>query len=67
MVREREEGQLACLGNAIVLIGMTSQRMRIVVRELGRVELIQPAIEDLQRAERLILRAQRSIADGHWD
>lgn len=64
MVRERKEGQLACLGNALVRLELVDVRMRHILAAVGRGELISPAFEDLQSAEQLIVKAQRSIAGG---
>jgi hypothetical protein len=62
--REKVEGQLACLGNAMALLCMVSKRIKVVVDTVGHQELILPAMEDLVGAEKLIARAQRSIVEG---
>lgn len=58
--REQVEGDLACLGNAIVLLQLVDERIRVAAR-LGNQQMLLPAIDDLQRIRNLIARVQSRI------
>jgi hypothetical protein len=60
--REDVEGQMACLGNALVLIDLTVERLGVAIQYGPQVGLLVPAVQDLQMARRLVRRAQRLAA-----
>jgi hypothetical protein len=59
--REQLEGQLACLGSALVLIQLAEERVGVAIRYIGHVQLLNPAIEDLSTARNHIRRAQGMV------
>jgi hypothetical protein len=56
--RERIEGAIACLGNALVLLQLTLERLDVAMRYGEQTALLAPAVADLQTISRLIRRAQ---------
>jgi hypothetical protein len=65
--RERIEGCEGCLGNALVLIHLTLERLDIAMRYGTHTALLTPAVADLHAATRLIRRAQRLSAASAED
>jgi len=56
MALERNEGVLACLGSAIVLVELVDTRVRLAVSQMPG--LLSPALDDLARVKKLIRRGQ---------
>lgn len=53
---ERKEGALGCLGSALVLMELVEMRVGMAAGSLPG--LLQPAVDDLQRAKGLVRQGQ---------
>ncbi len=65
LLREGLEGQLACLGSAMILIGLVSDRITSTIDYTGHSRMLTPAIQDLAHARTLIVNAQALIKQGN--
>lgn len=61
-VREDIEGNLACLGNALVLLRLVEERLDLAVRSSRQADLLRPAVDDLRNMEQLIRRVQAGLS-----
>ena len=61
---EIQEGYLACLGNAIVLLDLVDVRMAVAVQISRQAALLGPARGDLRRIKVLLRRVQAQLAGG---
>lgn len=59
--REQLEGQLACLGTALVIINLVNHRIGSAITYTGLSNMLSPAIEDLDRVKSLLVRTQKTI------
>lgn len=64
-VREDFEGDLGCLGNALVLMGLVMERVSMAVMNEGQHSILEPAVSDLERAGQLITLAQSRIVSRY--
>jgi hypothetical protein len=60
-IREEVEGNLACLGNVLVLLCLVQERLDQAVKTSRQADLLLPAVADLRSMERLIRRVQRGL------
>lgn len=63
--REGIEGNLACLGNVLVLLRLVEERLVLAVRTSRQADLLQPAVDDLANMERLIRRVQSRLSGSN--
>ena len=61
--RERVEGSLARLGNALVYLHLVSDRVQAAARIGGFEGMLAPALEECQQAARLIKAVQRDLGE----
>ena len=59
--REGLEGQLACLGNALILIDLVTYRVGSAIDFIGQTPMLAPALDDLGDVKRLICQTQTMI------
>lgn len=63
--REGLEGQLACLGNALILIDLITFRVGSAIEYTGQGPMLGPAIDDLTHLKGLLNRTQGMIKDNN--
>jgi len=56
------EGDLSCLGNALVYLRLVRERVAAAAKVGGQRDILSPAIEDVARAATLVRRVQDRIA-----
>ena len=61
VIRERDEGELGCLGNARVYVRLV--RMRVWLASRRQRELLLPALEDLELLDALLRKVQSQIKE----
>jgi hypothetical protein len=64
-LREIEEGNLACLGNAIVLLDLVDERVAVAVQISRQAGLLGPARGDLRRIRALLRMVQGRLAGAN--
>ena len=62
LAREHLEGDLAPLGNARVYLRLVADRVRYAA--VTHPDVLLPALQDIGRADALIMRVQQSRKDG---
>lgn len=60
--RELVEGDLACLGNALILLRLVAERVDQAVKISRQADLLSPAQEDLKKSIYLIRSVQARLA-----
>lgn len=61
---ELAEGQLATLGNTLVLLDLIGHRIDVAIQRSTASNILTPAIADLDRAIDLIRCVQHQLSDG---
>jgi hypothetical protein len=62
--REDVEGDLGCLGNALVLVELVKERVSVAAG-YGQQSILAPALGDLDAADALIRRTQERITSRY--
>ncbi len=61
---ELAEGCLGALGNARIYLRLVMERVEVASRMPGQYQLLMPALEDIGKAQALIVLAQQQAADA---
>lgn len=61
---EYAEGCLGALGNARIYLRLVSERVEVASRNPGQDRLLLPALEDISKAQALIVLAQQQAAQA---